>query len=219
MTAEALSIRRKQTQRGSNVMEFALFSLFLMPLFMGTVTVGMGLGKAIQTSQIARDAGHMFVRQVDFSQPQNQDLIVRLALGMNMTRTGGNGVVILTQVMMIGPNECAAAGLSASQCTNLNYPVITQRLVIGNQSLYTSTLGTPPSGVLNPDGTIDVIDYLTDAGCRANTLSTGGPNPTTGLLTLQPAERTYVSEAFFVAPDLSFLRQGQPVSLYARNYF
>lgn len=211
-----VSPNRKRNQRGNNLLEFALLSLFLVPAFLGTVSTGMALGKGIQTSQVARDAGHMYVRQVDFSLTQNKNLIVRLANGMGMTLTGGNGVVILTQVLMIGAAECTAAGLTDAQCVNKNWPVITQRLVIGNSGLYSSTIGSPTNTIIQADGTITPTNYLQNTSCRANTLSHG---TTTGVLTLQNSERTYVSEAYFRAPELAFLRNGQTVNLYSRNYF
>jgi Flp pilus assembly protein TadG len=211
-----ISIKREKNQRGNNLLEFALLSLFLVPAFFGTVSTGMALGKAIQTSQVARDAGHMYVRQVDFSMTQNKNLIVRLANGMGMTLTGGNGVVILTQVLMVGAAECTAAGLSDAQCVNKNWPVITQRLTVGNTGLYTSSIGNPNSNLIGSDGTITPTNYLRESSCRAQTLSQG---TAVGLLTLQNAERTYVSEAFFRAPELAFLRRGQTLNLYSRNYF
>jgi Flp pilus assembly protein TadG len=211
-----ISNRRARRQGGNNLLEFALLSLFLVPAFFGTVSTGLALGKAVQTSQVTRDAGHMYVRQVNFSVQQNKDLIVRLANGMGMTSTGGNGVVILTQVLMIGDAECAAAGLNDSTCTNKNWPVITQRIVIGNSSLYNSTIGSPASSLIQSDGSITPTNYLKQFSCRASTLSQG---TNVGLLTLQPSERTYVSEGFFRAPELAFLRRGQTMNLYARNYF
>lgn len=211
--------RRRKTQSGNNLMEFALFSLFLMPLFMGTVSTGIALGKAIQTAQIARDAGHMFVRQVDFSQNANKQLIERIAVGMNMTVNGGNGNVVLSQVLMIGNSECTAAGLSGTSCTNRDYPVIVERILIGNPSVYTSSIGNPVSNIIQPNGKINPSDYLTNTSCRASTLSNGGPNPSVGLLTLQPSERTYIAEAYFRVPELAFVNEGAPMALYARNYF
>lgn len=211
-----IAARRKKNQRGIEVTEFALFSILLFPLFMGVTSTGIALGKAIQTAQVARDAGHMFVRQVDFSKPTNQELIVRVAKGLNMTRTSGNGKVTLTQVLMIGPNECAAGGLTTSQCTNLNFAVITQRLVVGNTNLTQSTVGNPSTSLLNSDGTVTPARYLTDTGFRANTLSNANG---TGLLTLQQSERTFIAEAYFTAPELSFLNRGNPLTMYSRNYF
>jgi len=211
-----VSERRAKTEKGNSLIEFGLMMLFLVPLFMGMTTFGIGLGKMIQASQICRDAGHMFVRQVDFSQTPNKKLIERVAVGMNMTVDGGDGTVVLTRVLMIGPNECAGGGLSTAACTNLGFPVITQRIVIGNQALFASSIGSPPSNYLNADGTIPVDKYLKEASCRAGTLTNAN---NTGLLTLQNSERTYVSEAYFKAPELAFLNRGVPMQLSARNYF
>jgi hypothetical protein len=211
-----VSEKRRRGQKGNSLIEFGLMMLFLVPLFMGMTTFGIGLGKMIQASQICRDAGHMFVRQVDFSQTQNKKLIERLAVGMNMTVSGGNGTVVLTQVLMIGPDECAGGGLSTAECTNLGFPVITQQIVIGNPALFPSSIGTPPGNYLQADGTILPDKYLKEASCRAGTLSNAN---NTGLLTLQNSERTYVSEAYFKAPELAFLNRGVPMQLSARNYF
>lgn len=92
----------RKRQRGNQVIEFALCSVLLVPLFLGTVVLGMRLGRSIQVTQVARDTAHMYARFVDFSKAGNQDLVVRIASGLKMTRTGGNGVVILSQVMRIG---------------------------------------------------------------------------------------------------------------------
>jgi hypothetical protein len=191
--------------------------MLLIPLFLGTMSVGIALGKTIQTAQVARDAGHMFVRQVDFSQPQNKELIVRIAKGMNMTATGGDGVVILSQVLMIGASECAALP-NGTNCDNQGYPVVVQRLVVGNssQSFYSSSVGNPPASLLDSQGKAAPADYLTDPSLRANTLTNADG---TGLLTLQPSERTYIAEAYFKAPELAFLNHGQPLAMYSRNYF
>lgn len=211
-----VAARRKKDQRGIEITEFALFSMLMIPLFLGVTSAGIALGKAIQTAQVSRDAGHMFVRQVDFSQSQNQDLIVRVAKGLNMTRTGGNGSVVLSQVLMIGDAECLAGGVQPASCGNLGYAVITQRIVVGNPTLFTSTVGNPPASLLNTDGTITANRYLTNASCRANTLSNANG---TGLLTLLPAERTFIAEAYFRAPELAFLNRGQALNIYSRNYF
>ncbi|MDX1980197.1 MAG: hypothetical protein SFV51_08010 [Bryobacteraceae bacterium] len=212
-----VTTRRRGNQRGIEVTEFALFSILLIPLFLGTMSVGIALGKTIQTAQVARDAGHMFVRQVDFSQSQNKELIVRIARGMNMTATGGEGVVILSQVLMIGASECAALP-TGTACDNQGYPVIVQRLAIGNssQSFYTSTVGNPPASLLDSQGKASPADYLTDPSLRANTLTNADG---TGLLTLANSERTYIAEAYFKAPELAFLNHGQPLAMYSRNYF
>jgi hypothetical protein len=204
--------RGRRKQRGNSLVEFALISVFIVPLMLGTVSVGMALGRSIQATQVSRDAGHMFVRQLDFSIPANQDIVVRLAYGMGMTRTGGNGVVILSRIMFIGTAECAAGGLTVGQCPNYNLPVFTQRIVIGNPSKRTSSFGTPASNLLLSNGEITPANYLTQASARVQNFGT--------LLTLQPAELAYVAEAYFEAPEWSFPGTAYTgTGVYARTIF
>jgi hypothetical protein len=207
------SVRRNaRTERGNTLVEFALVSVFIVPLLMGTVNVGMGLARTIQASQVSRDAGHMFVRQVDFSLAGNKQIIVRLAEGTGMTIDGGRGVVTLTRVGYVGEADCLAAGLSTGECTNLNHPVIKQRLTIGNTSMRASNFGTPPSNLVASDGNISAGDYLTNPALRATGFG--------GLLQLEPGELAYVSEAFFEAPEWSFPQTVfEGTGVYARTIF
>ena len=105
-------MERKKGERGNAIIEFALVLSFLVMLLMGTFSIGMTLTKSVQAGVVARDAGAMFMRFVDFSLTGNRDLLVRLANGMGMTPTGGNGVVILTQITKIGNAQCTAGGLA-----------------------------------------------------------------------------------------------------------
>jgi Flp pilus assembly protein TadG len=195
-------------RRGSELIEFALVSALLFPLLFGTFVVGMNLGRSIQVSQVSRDAGHMYARSVDFSDPANQQVIVRLARGLNMTVAGGNGVVILSTVTFIGQPQCAAASLSPANCTNLDHTVFTNRIVVGNLALRVSAFGTPNPGLVQSDG--DVTNYLTDASTRANGFS--------AVLVLQPGELAYVSEAYFSSPD--YAMPGYPATgVYTRTVF
>jgi hypothetical protein len=179
---------------------------------MGTVNVGLSLGRSIQASQVSRDAGHMFVRQVDFSLSANRQIIVRLTEGLNMTENGGNGVVILSRLMFVGAPECAAGGLTVAQCPNYNYPVFTQRLVIGNTAKRQSSFGTPASNIIQGNGEITPANYLTNATARAQNFTT--------LLAMQPGELAYVSEAFFESPEWSFPQTAfQGTGVYARTIF
>ena len=204
------SIRRKQ-RRGNTLIEFALVSVFLVPLLIGTINIGMRLSHTIQTTQVSRDAGHMFVRQVDFSLLPNQDIIVRVAQGLGMTRTGGDGVVILTKIMYIGQNECTAGGLTLGECTNYQNPVITQRIVIGNVSQRASDFGTPPSNLVASDGNVAMNDYLTNPAVRATNFG--------NVLVMQPAELAYVSEAYFATPNWDFPTTWVGTGTYARTIY
>jgi len=202
---------RRRLQRGNTIVEFALVSVFLIPLLLGTVNVGMNLSRSIQATQVSRDAGHMYARNVDFTDPANQNIIVRIALGLNMTRTSGNGKVTLSRIMYIGQDECDAGGLTQQQCINYNYPVFTQQIIFGNSSLGGSNFGVVPSGLLDASAEIAAEDYLTDSRVRANGFN--------NLLALTSGEIAYVSEAFFIAPDFDFPGFFDSTSTYSRTIF
>lgn len=203
-------MRKLRRRRGNAVIEFGLCTVFLVPLLLGGVVTGMNLNRSIQGTQVSRDAGHMFVRWVDFSLPANQEMVVRLARGLGMTRTGGNGVVILSRIMFIGETQCTEGNLSLSECTNYNRPVFTQRLVIGNAGLRSSNFGTPSPAILNTKGEIAPANYLTDPTARTGNFES--------LLALQPGEVAYVSEAYFASPDFN-LGSWAGSGVYARTIF
>ncbi len=190
------------------MVETALCFVFLVPLMIGSVGVGLSLTRAEQTRQISRDAGHMFARGVDFSLSGNQQMVVQMAYGLGMTTTGGNGVVILTRLLQVGANECTAGGLTTAQCTNLNQTVITQRLLIGNSSLKTSTAGTPPSQYLDSQGVVSAANYLKQTSLRVSNFST--------TLALQTGETCYMSEAYFMTDSGAF---GMAPGVFARSIF
>jgi hypothetical protein len=219
-----ISAKRVRRQRGTWLLEFALCSVFIIPLFLATVGTGLSMSRAIQTTQLCRDAGHMYMDQIDFSNVSNQKLIGRLAFGLGMTsdssgtiNTSGNGVVIFTTIMMIGSVECAAAGYATTgACPNYNKKVITDRTVVGNSNLRTSTYGTPATNIVAGDGSITIYNYCTNATVvvPASTYA--------DKLNLQAGQFTYASEAFITTPELAgFNWTGSTGvnSTYAYNFF
>jgi len=198
-------------RRGSAAMEFALVSVFTLPLLMGTFVLGMSLSRSIQVTQISRDAGHMYVRYVDFTQDGNKDIIVRLSAGLGLTRTGGNGVVILSKIMHIGDPECAAGGypVGDTRCVNRNQDGFIQQIKIGDASARNSSFGTPTGVTLDANQVI--TDYLTNAGARASNV--------TSAITLNNGEIAFVSEAFFRTPELDIPGYRSGNSVYARTIF
>jgi hypothetical protein len=201
---------RRRSRRGSAAVEFALCATFLIPLMLGAVSIGLSLNRTIQATQVGRDAGHMYVRFVDFSLPANQDVVVRVARGLGMTRDGGQGVVILTRIKFIGEVQCAEGGLTPAQCPNYNRPVITQRLTIGNPGLRPSSFGTPNPPILGAKGEIAIADYLTHGSAVAQGFESR--------LALLPGELAYVSEAFFLTSGLRLGWWGGP-GVYSRTIF
>ncbi len=151
------------------------------------------------------------MRYIDFTQNQNKDILVRIASGMNMTRTGGNGVVILTQIMYIGTTECANGGLSTGSCPNYLHNVVVKRVTVGNTTLYTTTYGNPSSGIIATDGTLTPANYLRDSSARADNFAT--------VITLNAGEFAYVSEAYFLTPEIDMSGYRNSTYVYQRNIF
>lgn len=204
-------LMERDAKRAGNVaLEFVLVTVFLfVPLLLGLLDVGLDLAIKIQANQVARDVGHMFARAIDFSQPSNQDVIVRLARGLGLQRTGGEGVVILSEITFIGESQCTAAGLSLSDCVNYNMPVIRRRITIGNASLRQSRFGTPDADLLDASGY--VLNYLTEPSARAV--------PFSQLMALEPGEVAYVVETYFRTPDLGIAGVSSGGGVYAMAIF
>ena len=194
----------KNNEKGSQVLEFALVCLVIVPFLLGVVVIGLNLGRSVQVAQIGRDAGSMFVRGIDFSQTSNQDILVRLSQGLGMTRTAGTGVVILSKVTFISAAACGAL----SPC-NSNQYVVAERLVIGNSALRSSNFG--PAGAVTVDSYGSVANYMTDA----NAVATGFSS----VMTLSSNEFAYVSETYFPSPSFDMPGFETGSGVYARAIF
>ena len=221
-----MSRRRRKQQSGSTILEFAIVVPCLVMLFFGTVGLGLMMGRYIQAEQMSRDIAHMYSDGVDFTQTTPQNIVVQqLALGTGMTATGGNGVVILSQIETVYQQDCTAAGVSP--CTNLGLPVFTQRVVVGNSSLITSAFGTPSAASLNASGNISPSVYLSnsdptvrtsgfEAALDAAAVSAGG----TGTPPEQAqGDIAYVVEVFVQYPDIGFLGWSTAGGAYTRFIF
>ena len=222
------SPKRIRGQRGNEIIEFAVLSVFLVPLFIWMFVNGMNLLRFIQTTQISRDIGSLYIHGVDFSTYEAQQVAARLAqgyvldigssyVGSNSSNNsnGGNAWVILSQVMYVGSTSCAALPNNVT-CTNLNKYVFLQRVNFGNSSVLFN--GNPvQSGIGNPTGaTINnggyVQNYLTDSKAQAPGF---GNFMTTQLSDGQVA---YVVETFFADPVLSFSSYPSG-GIYSRTFF
>jgi hypothetical protein len=195
--------------RGSACIEFAFVTMVLVPLLLGTGAAGINMISTLQTIQLARDAGHMYARGLDFSQPGNQTILGNLGstLGLSTTAGSGNAVVILSELTYVDKAACAAAGAvdsngNPSGCTNLGKWVFMQRLQIGNTSVRTSNIGSPltsgPTGVTvnATTGKISLSDYVTKAGAVATFSSINPYSSVNGTVTGLPSGQVlYVAEA------------------------
>jgi hypothetical protein len=165
---EVKTMRNNSGERGNAYIEFVLVaSFFFVPLVLGLITVCIAVTRNFQVNQLTYDVGHMLANGVDFSQQANQNLVVNdLANGLSLQAnqgnvTGsasGNGVLVLS----VFQNLLASCG-----CANGGHVVVVDRIVIGNNTLYTSAFGSPAS--IGSNG--DVADYTTDPGARADNIS------------------------------------------------
>jgi TadE-like protein len=203
--------RRKQ--RGSTILEFALVAPFLIVSLFAVAGLGISLGRYIQALQVCRDTAHMYADGVDFTQAGNQNLLVLMAQGSNMTATGGNGVIILSRISTVFQADCDAAGIVS--CNNLGLAVFVQRVVIGNASLHTSAFGTPNAALADAQGNISPSVYLqnTDSSVRTSGFSallTAAGDPQ------NQGDAAWVVELYFSYPDMAFLGTAQPGGVYTR---
>lgn len=204
-------------KRGVSTLEFAFVLLTLVPLLLGTGVVGINMIRTLQTIQLVRDAGHMYARGVDFSQPGNQSILGNIGgtLGLSTTAGSGSAVVVLSALTYVDKNLCTIAKAvdlngNPSGCTNYNKWVFTQRLVIGNPGVRQSNYGSPitngPTGV-SVDGTTGKIllaDYVLKAGAVANFSGINPYSVVNGSAVGLPSGQTlFVSEAGALGFSLS----------------
>ncbi|MBZ5604779.1 MAG: pilus assembly protein [Acidobacteriia bacterium] len=218
--------RRRSRQGGSALLEFAVVFPCLTVMFFGSVGLGVMLGRYIQAVQVCRDVAHMYAdKSIDFTQTAMQNIVTqKLAYGVGMTNTGGNGVVILSRIVTVYQADCTANGVST--CTNKNQPVITQRVTIGNTALYSSYFGTPSSSLLDSSGNITATNYMTNSSLRAanfETLLDDAVQRATGTTPSPPAqaegESSYMVEVYFTYPDIGFLGWTTSGGAYVRFAF
>ena len=184
-------------RRGQSVIEFAVAMPFMILITIGSFVVGMSMDRYITVEQLVRNAGNMFARGIDFSSPQNQQVLLRAASGLDITTTGGEGVVYLSLVLMAPPGSGA----------NENQPVIAQRFVIGNTAKGASSVGTPP---VDSDGTVP--DYFNDPAAVATL-------PTAVTSALVPNQRVFVSEVRHDGNRFNFSPIISSGAMYSRALF
>jgi hypothetical protein len=230
--------RRRKTQSGQEIVEFALVTILFMPMFLGAFVVGMNLIRSIQANQVCRDLDDMYIHGGDFSTYPMQQEAQRLAQGLNLqigssfagntqsnTSNTGNGLVTVSQIMWIGDTtstSCVAVG--ASNCTNQSSFVFTQQIQFGNGTLAnasTVSVGECPTAVMNSSGVVQ--NYVTDARAALSgnaqtamqSLWQSGNGSTTALTDGQVA---YIVETYFQSPDLT-IGSLSGNGVYARYFF
>jgi hypothetical protein len=202
---------KRNRLKGVAIIEFSFAMLLLVPLTLGTIGFGLRLIQQMQTIQLARDAGRMYARGLEFWQPGNKVILATLGADLGLKTDGtGNAVLILSTVVYVDKGVCVLGGklLDASgnpiNCPNYRQWVFTQRLLVGNPSYRTSNLGSPlttgPSPVLvdGTTGKISLSDQVNNTGDVANFTATGNPfvNGTSGTMNTLPSNQVlFITEA------------------------
>ena len=183
------------------MMEFCVCCLIIMPLLVGLCGGGVMLVRQIELSQVCRDAGHMYARGIDFTRPENQQLIVQIAGSLNYGTATPSGGLTLTTVTYVTDTVCAA-GNHPTGCTNKGAFVITKQVKIGNP--VTSSVGDAvnPSSV---DGSVNQNDYLTNKNDQVKVFPSAIENLWINQANVvQSQQFAYVSEASVQARDLAW---------------
>lgn len=177
-------------ERGGAVIEFMFSTLIWVPLLLGIIGIGTELVREIQVTQVCRDAAHMYAYGVDFSQSSSQQLILQAAPNLGLAQTGGNGAIILSTIRVISAADCQAGGLTADSqnCPNLNQPVFTNQILIGN-SAYKSAFDNPNPPTTDSTGAVSQSTTLTSTSDRA-------PRMNQFLPSLAAGQMAYVGETF-----------------------
>lgn len=204
--------QHKKNQRGNALIEFGLVAVVSIPLMFGTLSLGLSLGNSIQSIQISRDVAHMYAKGVDFSVMQNQSIAANLASGYDLS-SGGNSVLILSQIVKVYQADCDAAGYTVGSglCSNLDQNVFVNRIVMGNSSLKASDFGTPNSGYMNAQGNIAASNYLRQTDARATGFA--------ALLAQNQGEVAYVAELWIPVPNFNFSGSTSTPGVFARAIF
>ena len=206
-------MRNRNSRRGSNILEFAVVAVVLIPLFFGAIALGLRLGTSVQATQVARDVGHMYSQGLDLTKPANRQLVLELAknLAINSGSASDRGFIILSQIRMLTRADC-----TNGFCGNLGRYVVVDRVTIGNAALTPSRVATPRPGIVTSTGAIAAADYRNDASVIVASLQTLLDGAQVNLGT---GEVLYVAETFTAMDSLQMFGSAGTGGAYARTIF
>jgi hypothetical protein len=177
---------RPQLNRATTVRLYAVGAIFLVPLSIGVLLVNTGASQNAHANEISRDVASMYAQGIDFSADANRNIVLKAAEGLGVNIGQGQGVLILSKIRMVHDSDCS--GDQTPNCSNKGYAVVTQRYVIGNPALRSSSFGTPAS---IDSGTGNVRNWTNDASARAQNFGAK----------LRPGELTYAAECYLLSPE------------------
>ena len=226
-----MSTKRSRSESGQAMLEFAMVCISLTFLFAGAFTIGAMLNKALQVSNITRSAAVLMVRSVtdpssnlNLADTVNQRVLIREANGLGMASdssfdpsTTGNGAIFLSQIVLVGPVQCASgvtsgsAPWSAGNCPNYGSYAFEYYVAIGNTTRWASVFGVPPAADVNSDGTISATHIATDT---KNVVTTA---TMTSVITLASGQYSLIAETYADISGISVFSIFQPPVIYFRT--
>lgn len=211
---------KRKEQSGATIIEFTLSLTFMIPLLIGTFVFGFRLVQAQQVDQITRDLAHMYSRGVDFTTAGGVSEAGSLANQFGLTSTGQAALIFSTITLMTATGCDTGTGGTSGTCTNLNKPVFTQQIGIGNVTSNASVFGTPTSSGSLPATSGVSNDYSTNVSAAAQATNTWAvANGFSNILTLTSGQVVYVVEMFDNTPALNVAGiTGKPL-VYSRAIF
>jgi hypothetical protein len=208
----------KRKQSGATIIEFTLSLVFLIPLLLGTFVFGFRLVWAQQVGQITRDLAHMYSRGINFNTVGGASEAESLAGQFGLTSTG-QSVIIFSTITLETASACQAA-TGSTNCTNLNQPVFTQQIAVGNTSADGSAFGTPTSTGSLPATTGVSNDYSTNVSATAQATHTWAVAQNfSSVLSLNAGQITYVVEMYNNPTQLSIGGMTGMPQVYSRAIF
>ena len=205
------------------MVEFALSTTILIPLLLGTFVYGFRLVQSLDMQQITGDLGHMYIRGTNFRNTGPQQNAQTLASGFNLT-ANGTSLLIFSQIRVVQQSDCDAANPHSppgTPCKNLNNPVFTEQLTIGDTSLQIngsragSDFGTPSP--LQSDFTVSSTDQANTATVAAG--NTSAKTGFAGILALNAGETAYMVEMINTTPVLNIRGLTGSPQVYARSIY
>jgi hypothetical protein len=190
-------LRRPKPPATSSLQLYALGAIFLLPLSIGVVLVSRNARQSDDAYKISHDLASLYAQGMDFSQTANQNIALSVAEGDGIDIQDGKCVLILSKIRMVHASDCGSS--AAGRCGNQGYAVVTERYVLGNRSLRSSSFGTPAR--IDP-ASGKVRDWVDDLSARADNF----------VSSLKPGEVTYAAECYLTSPD-------SPGGVYSRTLF
>lgn len=232
-----VSERRRKTQGGQEIMEFAGTAFLLVPMLLGGFVTGMGLIRSIQVNHVCRDITNIYVHGADFTSYSYQQLAQRLSTGLNLqigsSYTGndrnnsdnaGDMLVLLSEIEWVGATtdpQCVA--VAPSSC-NSNSFVFQQRIKFGNGTLQAQspdTAGDPSTTNISNTGVVSspVKDSLAKLSTAKQTaMQALWQTTANGRTPLKDGQIVYMVEVYVQTPGFATGSFGGGAQ-YARYFF